>query len=107
MRWVINKLYNWNNSRYSNKKRNHPKRDFCYHDAKDIINIDKDIVSFISRDELLVKLAQELGPNGFNDWFKETFNKPAPYIYTKGSIGRFKSKQFVVNKNLLKGDEDE
>ena len=69
--------------------------------------VSKDIVSFISRDELLVKLAQELGPNGFNDWFKETFNKPAPYIYTKGSMGRFKSKRFTINNDLLKGDEDE
>ena len=106
MRWVLKHLLKKQLEKYSNQ-RSSPRVDICYHEPTEVISVSKDIVSFISRDELLVKLAQELGPNAFNDWFKETFNKPAPYIYTKGSMGRFKSKQFKINKDLLKGDEDE
>ena len=64
-------------------------------------------MNFVSKDELMLKLAKELGPSGFNDWFKETFGKPAPYIYYQGSMGRFKSERFKVKKHLIEGEENE
>ena len=101
MRWVLKRLKR--HQRKSYRKRHHPKKDICYHEPALVAQVSKEIVDFVSRDELLLKLAQELGPTGFNDWFKETFGKPAPYIDTHcmKSMGRFKSNRMNVKKEIL------
>ena len=104
MRWVLKRLKR--HQRKSYRKRHHPNKDVCYYEPTEIVSIGKDVIDFISKDELIIKLAQELGPNGFNDWYRETFGKPAPYLNIKGSMGRFKSKQFKINKDLLEGEEE-
>tara|TARA_R110002074_G_scaffold332486_1_gene502800 strand:- start:367 stop:693 length:327 start_codon:yes stop_codon:yes gene_type:complete len=82
------------------------KASICYNDPSEIVSVDKELIGNISKDELILKLSQELGPNVFNNWFRETFGEPPPYIYTKGSMGRFKSNRFKVNVNIIEGDID-
>ena len=96
MDWIIKKL-----SRNTKKNRIYRKPETqCHHNPDDIITVDKNIIDYISKDELFIKLVAELGHNGFNDWFQETFNEPPPYIDTTGmkSMKRFSSKRFKIKE---------
>ena len=51
-----------------------------------------------SNNELFVKLIKELGVNLFNQWYTETFGKPAPHIPVKGKgRGAKMKKDFVID----------
>ena len=107
MSWEIKDRDNRRKAVKKDKAKGKGKPSICYNDPTEIVSISKDLIDYISKDELMLKLSQELGPNVFNNWFRETFGEPPPYMYTKGSMGRFKSKRFNVNINIIEGDINE
>ena len=58
-------------------------------------------MSKITKREHLFKLLRVLGVNGFNDWFRETFGEPPPFIYIKSKSKGFTSDDFIINEVLL------
>ena len=55
----------------------------------------------ITKREHLFKLLRVLGVNAFNDWFRETFGEPPPFIYIKSNFKGFTSDKFIINEELL------
>tara|TARA_R100000458_G_C8128424_1_gene144437 strand:+ start:320 stop:505 length:186 start_codon:yes stop_codon:yes gene_type:complete len=55
----------------------------------------------ITKREHLFKLLRVLGVNGFNDWFRETFGEPPPFIYITSKSKGFTSDDFIINEELL------
>ena len=105
MKWVINKLYKWGNQRYSNKKTNSPRLHICNYNPEEVISLDKEIIDIISKDEQMLNLLKELGTNGFDEWFRETFGEPAPIRYTGRHMGRFKTKKIKIKEELIYENE--
>lgn len=108
MKWVIKKLLTHN--RFSKKQAKAPRTHICYHD-NNIATVEKGLIDSISKQEQFIELAKELGPNGFADWYMETFGEEAPHIDMKiyKSVSRFKSPRIKVKQSILnelKGEDD-
>ena len=109
MKWVIKKLLT-HNSKFSKKHSKAPRAHICYHD-NNIATVEKGLIDSISKQEQFIELVKELGPNGFADWYMETFGEEAPHIDMKiyKGVARFNSPRTKIKKSILnelKGEDD-
>ena len=102
MRWVIKKLLA-HSGKFSKKQARRPRTHICYHD-NNIATVEKGLIDSISKQEQFIELVKELGPNGFADWYMETFGEQAPHIDMKiyKSAGRFNSPRTKIKQSILK-----
>ena len=59
------------------------KDEICPHDVNQVVQIDRDVLYHILRDEMMNSLLTELGINDFNKWHIETIGGKAPFLYVK------------------------